>query len=72
MSSAMPFAFYAVELWVVTINEKPETRAKEVCRAMEYGKATKVVDIVKHLCSRENYAHKCQLTELVPETNFIG
>ena len=68
----MSFAFYAVELWVVTINEKPETRAKEVCGAMEYGKATKVVDIVKHLCSRENYAHKCQLTELVPETNFTG
>ena len=29
MSSAMPFSFNAVELCVVTINEKPWTRARE-------------------------------------------
>ena len=63
----MPFVFNAVELCVVAINEKPWTRA----RALEYGKATKVADIVKHLCSRENYAHKWQLTEFVFETNFM-
>ena len=56
--SVMPFAFNAVELYVVTINEKPGTRAREVCRVLEFGKATKAADIVKHLCSRENYAHK--------------
>ena len=40
-------------------------------RALEYGKATKVDDIVKHLCSRENYAQKYQLNEFVSETNFM-
>ena len=71
MSSVMPFVFNAVELCVVTINEKSWTRAREVYRALEYGKATKVADIVKHLCSRENYAHNRQLTEFVFETNFM-
>ena len=42
----MPFSFNAVELCVVTINKKACTRAREVCRALEYGKATKAADIV--------------------------
>ena len=58
MSSVMPFTFNAVELCVVTINKKPWTRSREECRAVEYGRATKAADIVNHLCSRENYAHK--------------
>ena len=37
MSSVLPFTFIAVELCIVTINEKPLTDAKEVCRALEYG-----------------------------------
>ena len=37
--------FNAVELCVVTINEKPWTSAKEVCRALEYGKATKTAHV---------------------------
>ena len=45
----MPFVFNAEELCVVTIKEKPWTRAKEVFRALEYGKATKPGNIVKHL-----------------------
>ena len=68
MSSVILFAFNTVELHVVTINEKPWTPAREVYRALEDGKATKVADIVKHLCSKENYAHTWQLTELVSET----
>ena len=77
MSYVVTFCLNAVELCVVTINEKPLTRAREVCRALEYGKTTKAdnkttkADIVKHLCSRENYAHKCQFTEHVSETNFM-
>ena len=71
MSSAMPFSFNAVELCAVTINEKPWTRAREFCRTPGYGKTTKAADIVKHLCSRENYAHKYQLIEFVSETNFM-
>ena len=35
----MPFIFYAVELCIVTINEKSWTRAEEVCRALEHKKA---------------------------------
>ena len=58
----MPFIFNAVEFCVVTINEKPWTRASEVCKALEYGKATKTADIVKAFCNRENYAHKWQLS----------
>ena len=68
MSSVMPFSFNAVELCVVTINEKPWIHAREVRKALEYGKATKAADIVKHLCSRENYG---RLMELISETNFI-
>ena len=56
MSSVMPFSFNAVELCVVTINEKPGTRAKEVCRALEYDKKT--ADIVKAFCNQVNYTQK--------------
>ena len=58
MSSVMPFTFNAAELYIVTINKKPWTRVKEVCRALEFGKVTKAADVVRRLCSRENYAHK--------------
>ena len=34
----MPFTFNAVELYVVTINEKPWAHARELCRALEYDK----------------------------------
>ena len=66
----MPLPFNAVKLYVVTINGKPWARAREVCRALEYGKATKVADIAKHLSNRENYAHKCQFNEFASETNL--
>ena len=67
MSSVMsPFLNAAVELCVVTINERPWTHAREVCKALEYGKATKAADVVRHLCSKTDYAHKWQLTGLVP------
>ena len=55
----MPFSFNAVELCVVTINEKPWTRAREVRRALECKKKT--ADIVKTFCSSENYAQKYQM-----------
>ena len=55
MSYVIPFTFNAVELCVVTINEKPWTRAREVRNALEYGKATKTADVVKQLCSRESF-----------------
>ena len=60
-----------VELCAAIINKKPWTRARKVCRVLEYGKPTKAADTVKHLCSKENYAHKWQLNEFVSETNFM-
>ena len=56
----MPFAFTTVELYVVTISEKPWALAREVHRALEYNKNT--TDIVKAFCSRENYAQKYQMS----------
>ena len=56
----------------MTLNEKAWTCARKVCKALEYGKTTKAADIVRHLCSRENYTHKWQLTELVSETKSVN
>ena len=57
----MPFSFNAGELCIVTINGKPWTRAREVCRAPEHNKKTD--DTVKAFCSRENYTQKYQMGE---------
>ena len=59
-SSVMTFSFNAVELCVVSINEKPGTRAREVRRAFEYNKKT--ADIVKAFCNQENYDQKYQIS----------
>ena len=64
MSSVMSFVFNAVELCVVTINEIPWTRAREVCRAPGYGKAPKTAHVIKAHASPENYAHKWQLSSV--------
>ena len=72
MSSVMPFAFNAVELHVVTVNGKPWTQAKELCKVLEYSKITKTADVIKQLCSRENYAQKWQLSKFVLKTNSIN
>ena len=66
----MPFSFNAVELCVVTINEKPWTCTREVCRTLEYNKMT--ADIVRAFCSRENYAQKYQMMEVVSETRPVN
>ena len=57
MSSVMPFAFNAVELYVLTVNGKPWTRAKEVCMALEYKKG-RASDALKKHVSIENKQHK--------------
>ena len=56
----MPFAFNAVELYVVTINEMPWTRATEVYKALEYN--NKTTDIIKVFCGGENFAQKYQMS----------
>ena len=58
----MPISFNAVELCVVIINEKPWTRAREVCKALRYEKAARRV--VRHHCTRENIQRKHQLAVL--------
>ena len=69
----MPFTFNAVELCVVTINEKPWTCTREVCRALEYdAKTSKTANIIKAHVSPENYAHKWQLAGFVSETNSMN
>ena len=50
----MPFTFNAVELCVVTINEKPWRRAKEVCRALEYKKRRARDVLKKHVSIEKN------------------
>ena len=60
MSSVMPFAFNAVESYVVTVNGKPWTRAKEVCRVLEYSR--RINHVIKDHCTRENYAQKYYLS----------
>ena len=61
----MSSVFNAVELCAVTINEKPWTGARKVCKAL--CKATKATDVVRHFCSMTNYTHKWQLTGFVSE-----
>ena len=60
MSSVMPFAFNTVELCVVTLNNKPWTRAKKVCRALEHQKGRARVILKKHV-SIGNKQHKHEL-----------
>ena len=43
-SSVSPFTFGKVELCVLTLNDKPWTRAKEVCKALKY--TEKIADII--------------------------
>ena len=60
--SLVLFTFKNVELKVVTINGKPWASAKEVCKALEYNKKT--AHVIRTHCSRENYAHKYDLTSV--------
>ena len=65
MPSVMPFSFNAVELCVVTINEKPWTRAREVRRSLEYdAKTSKTANIIKVHVIPENYAQKYQMSSV--------
>ena len=45
----------------MTINGKPWTRAKEVCKAVEYSQSMN--HVIKVHCSRENYAQKYDLSK---------
>ena len=56
----MPLTFNAVDLCVMTINEKPWTRAKKACRPLEYKKGMVRGALKKHV-SIENKQHKHEL-----------
>ena len=54
---------------LLSINEKPWTRAKEVYKALQYNKET--ADIIKAFCSKEIFTHKYQLSEFTATENFM-
>ena len=60
----MPFSYNAIELRLVTINEKPWTRARELHRVLEYGNATKTAHVIKAHVSPENYVQKYQMSSV--------
>ena len=69
----MPLSFNAVEFFVVTINEKPWTCAKEALRALEYNRKTlKTVTMIKAHVSSENYAHIWQLIKVSAASTSIN
>ena len=68
--SLVPFTFKNVELKVVTINGKPWTRAKEVCKALEYSRS--INHVIKDHCSHENYAHKYDLSKWSAATHLLN
>ena len=58
----MLFTFNAVELSIVTMNDKPWTRAKGICRALESDtKTSKTADIIRTHCCPENITQKYQM-----------
>ena len=73
MSSVMPFAFNAVELYVVAVNGKHWTRAKEVCKALEYQRRKyKTKDVLKKHVSIENKQHQHQLKGWITATQPLN
>ena len=58
ISSLALLTFNAVALDTITIKEKPLTRGKEVCKALEYGEKSKTATIIKYHCTKENVALK--------------
>ena len=71
MLSAMPFVLNAVELCIVTINEKPWAHTREVCRALEYG-TSKTANIIRAHCSPENINQKYQMMGLLSEMRPVN
>ena len=70
MFSVMLFAFDTVEFYVVTINKKLWTRAREVCKTLRYEKAARRV--VRHHCAREHIQHKHQLVAVATVDTAIN
>ena len=70
MSYVAPFIFNTVELCVVTLNDKPWIRAKEVCRALKYQRQT--AHVIRDHVSAENFTYKYQLIKLAETDTFTN
>ena len=64
MSSLAPFTFKAVDLHILTINDKLWTRATKVCKALGYSKNSKIAIIIKQHRSKKNFAHKYKVSSV--------
>ena len=65
MSSVIEFSFNALELCVLTINEKLWVRAREVCKALEYdAKTSKTANIRKAHCIPKHITQKYQMSSV--------
>ena len=61
-SALVPFTFNSIKLFTITINDKPWTRAKEICQSLNYARNTP--NIISDHISPENRAYKYQLVNL--------
>ena len=61
-SALVSFTFNDIKLFTITINDKPWTRAKEVCRSLSYARNTP--NVISDHVSPENRAYKYQLVNL--------
>ena len=62
MSSAMPFTFNAVNLYVVTINSKSWTSAKKACKTLQcHARTSKTANIIKAHGNPENITQKYKI-----------
>ena len=72
----MSFIFKAVNLCIVTTNDKSWTRAKEACKALEYdAKTSKTANIIRARCRLENLTQKnkiCSVHATYTPTNWFA
>ena len=72
----MSFIFKAVNLCIVTTNDKSWTRAKEACKALEYdAKTSKTANITRARCRLENLTQKnkiCSVHATCTPTNWFA
>ena len=68
-SALVPFTFNDTKLFTITINDKPWTRAKEVCRSLNYARNTP--NVISDHVSPENRAYKYQLVNLTTAVKSV-
>ena len=68
-SALVPFTFNDTKLFTITIKDKPWTRAKEVCRSLNYARNTP--NVISDHVSPENRAYKYQLTDFTTAVKLV-